>query len=51
MQFIKTKLNGVNVETTCWNWDFVHAGIRVISDNDFSSLIGFYKSIEFPLDI
>lgn len=44
IQHIKTQLRGVNTETTCWNWDFIHAGIRVVSDNDFSSLIVFYKT-------
>lgn len=44
IQHLKTRLKGVDVETTCWNWDFIHAGIRVVSDNDFSSLIVFYKT-------
>lgn len=44
IQHIKTQLRGVNTEITCWNWDFIHAGIRVVSDNDFSSLIVFYKT-------
>lgn len=41
---IKTNLRGVDTETTCWSWDFIHAGIRVVSDADFSSLIVFYKT-------
>lgn len=44
MQNMQVRLKGVDTQVTCWNWDFVNAGIRVVSDNDFSSLIVFYKT-------